>query len=213
MSEKSMQEAFEKYLDELKQIAREEGYDSLDEQFTERLRARYFGLDVVIGQTARVTLREMKMTDLEAFYAFEDALEEPVLQAFLKESKEASEEHLKAYLETMYPLYDYGMWTVEKQNTGEIIGLCGLGRMECQEAECTDLGYYICPKWRNQGIATECVEFVLDYAKNYLEFSEVYAIIKEENRISAGILRRFSFEYMSRMGENIVYCKKLADKE
>ena len=213
MTEKKTLEAFEKYLEELKTIAREEGYDSLDEQFVERLRARYFGQDVVIGKTARVTLREMKMTDLEAFYAFEDAMVEPVLQAFLKESKEASEEHLKAYLENMYPLYDYGMWTVVERQSGEIIGLCGLGRMDCQGAECTDLGYYICPKWRNQGIATECVEFVLDYAKNYLEFSEVYAIIKEENRISAGILRRFCFEYVSRMGKTIVYCKKLADKE
>ena len=213
MIEKSMQEAFERYLDELKQIAREEGYDSLDEQFVERLRARYLGQEVVIGQTARVTLREMEMTDLEAFYAFEGALEEPVLQAFLKESEEASREHLKAYLETMYPMYDYGMWTVVERESGEIIGLCGLGRMDCQGAECTDLGYYICPKWRNRGLATECVEFVLDYAKNYLEFSEVYAIIKEENRISAGILRRFCFEYVGREGENIVYCKKLADKE
>ena len=63
MTEKKTLEAFEKYLEELKTIAREEGYDTLDEQFVERLRARYFGQDVVIGQTARVTLREMKMTD------------------------------------------------------------------------------------------------------------------------------------------------------
>jgi RimJ/RimL family protein N-acetyltransferase len=213
MSEKNKQEAFEKYLEDLKKIAAEEGYDSLDEQFVKRLESRYFGRDVIIGQTVRTTLREMQMADLEAFYAFEGALEEPVLQSFLKGTKEASKEHLKAYIENMYPMYDYGMWTVVEKESGEIIGLCGLGHIRCQEAECTDLGYYICPKWRNRGIAGECIEFVLDYAKNYLEFSEVYAIIKEENRISAGILRRFRFEYVSRTGDQMIYRKDLTDKE
>ena len=35
----------------------------------------------------------------------------------------------------------------------------------------------------------------LDYVKNYLEFPCIYAIIKEENRISKGVLRKFGFEY------------------
>ena len=122
MSEKNKQEAFEKYLKDLKRIAAEEGYDSLDEQFVKRLESRYFGRDVIVGQTARTILREIQMTDLEAFYAFEEALEEPVLQSFLKGTKEASEEHLKAYIETMYPMYDYGMWTVVEKESGEIIG-------------------------------------------------------------------------------------------
>lgn len=203
---------FEKYLETIKRCAAEEGYDSLDETFIKHLKCRFWGQDVVIGETARVILREMKLSDLEAFYAFEDADTEPVLRAFIKEGEEESKAHLQAYIEHMYPLFDFGMWTVTEKKSGEIIGICGLGRTNCQGAECTDLGYYICPKWRNRGFASECIEFVLDYAKNYLEFPLIYAIIKKENRISEGILRKFGFECLKMCeeseGDQLIYQKK-----
>ena len=185
------------YLEEIKKIAKEEGYESLDEIYVEHLRERFLGKDVIIGKTDRLILREIKESDLAAFYGFEDANEEAVLHTFLKETKEESLENIKAYIGNMYPMYDYGIWTVQKKDTGEIIGLCGLGQNDVNGEYCIDLGYYICPKCRNLGYASECIEFVLDYVKNYLEFSVVYAIIKEENRISKGILRKFGFEFVN----------------
>jgi len=202
---------FENYLNVIKQAALEEGFDSLDETYTEHLRARFFEEDVIIGTSSRIILRELKMADLEALYEFEDAANEPVLKAFIKESKDASRGHLGAYIQNMYPLYDYGIWAVEERKNGKLIGLCGLGQTEVKGEICTDLGYYICPKWRNQGIAAECVEIVLDYAKNYLEFTRVYAIIKEENRISKGILRKFGFEYRYKDEGVLVFQKNLTE--
>lgn len=187
---------FLEYLNKIEQMAAEEGYDSLDATYVKHLEARYFGREVVIGRTERITLREMKVSDLEAFYGFADAWSEPVLQAFIKANREESASHLKAYIENMYPMYDHGIWTVERNDSKEIIGICGIGIREFSGAECTDLGYYICPKWRKCGFATECVEIVLDYAKNYLEFEHIYAIIKEENRISREVLRKFGFTYV-----------------
>ena len=186
---------FLKYLEKIEKIAKEEGFEYLDETYKEHLRARYFEENVVIGRSERVLLREMKMSDLEAFYSFSNAGDEPVLQAFLKETYAESENNLKAYIENMYPMYDYGIWVVESIDDGEVIGLCGLGQAEVKGEFCTDLGYYICPKWRKRRFAYESIEIVLDYVKNYLEFPCIYAIIKEENRISKGILRKFGFEY------------------
>lgn len=206
---------FEQYLCEIKKIAEEEGYTSLDETYVEHLKSRYFGESVIIGERDRIILRELKLTDVDGFYEFEDANTEEVLRSFVKESKEASEMHLKAYVQNMYPLYDYGIWAVELKNTKELIGLCGLGQTEIKGEYFTDLGYYICPKWRNQGIAGECVEIVLDYAKNYLEFPCIYAIIKEENRISKGILRKFGFQFTESWekpeGKICVYRKDLLE--
>lgn len=186
---------FLEYLEKIEKIAKEEGFEYLDETYKAHLRARYFEENVVIGRSERVLLREMKMSDLEAFYSFSDAGDEPVLQAFLKETYAESEKNLKAYIENMYPMYDYGIWVVESIDDGEVIGLCGLGQAEVKGEFCTDLGYYICPKWRKRRFAYESIEIVLDYVKNYLEFPCIYAIIKEENRISKGILRKFGFEY------------------
>ena len=210
--EKETIQDFDAYVAVLKKMAAEEGCDSLDETFVEHLRCRYFGQDVMIGETARVVLREMRMSDLEAFYGFEDAVTEPVLQSFIKESWEESKVHLQAYIAQMYPFYDYGMWTVVEKEKGKIIGICGLGQSDLKETECPDLGYYICPKWRNQGIASECIEIVLDYAENYLGIPAVCAVIKEENRISERILCKFGFGLLGRIervGERLlIYQKK-----
>ena len=209
------EQEFIEYLVKIEELAREEGYDSLDETYVAHLRARYFGEDVIIGKNDRIVLREMKMKDLEAFYSFSDAGEESVLQAFIKSSDEESRKYLRAYIDHMYPMYDYGIWTVETRESKEVIGLCGLGQTEIRGELCTDLGYYICPKCRKQGIASECIEIVLDYAKNYLEIPLIYAIIKEENRISEGILRKFGFVY-EKQGVNkdqkvSVYKKELTE--
>jgi RimJ/RimL family protein N-acetyltransferase len=202
---------FENYLNKIKEMAAKEGYDSLDDTYVRHLKARYFNEPVVIGETDRVVLRELKILDLDGIYTFEDAAKEPVLSSFIKETRAVSKEHLESYIQNMYPLYDYGIWAVVRKSTGKIIGLCGLGQTEVNGEMCTDLGYYICPKCRNMGFAKECIEIVLDYAKNYLEFTRIYAIIKEENRISQGILREFAFEYQNRYKEHMVYQKILME--
>ena len=202
---------FESYLNNIKIMAAEEGYDSLDETYVEHLRARYFGEDVIIGRSKRVVLRELKESDLEVLCGLQDAAKEPSLEAFIKDSYEESLYALKSYITTMYPLYDYGIWAVESACDGSFLGLCGIGNREVHGQNYTDLGYYICPGHRRQGLATECVEIVLNYAKKYLEFSVIYAIIKEENRISEGILCKFDFEVIDKHENVRVYQKKLGE--
>lgn len=192
-----MKGTFEEYLKEIQRIAAEEGFEDLDATYVEHLRCRFLKEPVVIGGTQRIRLRELRLSDLETLYGFSDAFREPVLKPFIRESKEASRENLQAYISNQYPFYDYGIYAAELLENGEIIGLCGLGQAQIAGEACTDLGYYIRPEYRRQGLAKECVEIVLDYAKNYLEFPVIYAIIKEENRISEKILRRFEFDFVN----------------
>ena len=204
---------FELYLEKIKQMAAEEGYDTLDDTYVEHLKCRFFEQEVVIGRSARIILREIKMSDLEAFYGFEDAAEEMVLQIFLKETREESEDYLRAYIASMYQMFDYGIWTVERVEDRKVIGLCGLGNPTIDGEECTDLGYYICPNYRNQGFATEAIAIALDYGKNYLELPDIYAMVKKENEISKRVLRKFGFEFGREMenpdGKVFVYKKEL----
>lgn len=186
-------ENFEEYLDRIKEMAKNEGYDSLDETYVEHLRARYYGKDVVIGTGARITLRELKQSDLETVYRFEDARTEPVLKAFIKETRAESEAYLQAYIQQMYPLYDYGIWAVELSETGTVIGLCGFGQLEISGEEYTDLGYYISPEYRGKGLASEGIQIALKYAEEYLELSEIYAKVEKYNQRSKRLLQKFDF--------------------
>lgn len=205
------------YLKQIEEIAREEGWDSLDEIYVEHLRCRFFGQDVVIAESEKVCLREIKETDLEAFYGFSDAETEPVLKAFLKETREESQIYLQDYITHMYPMFDYGIWAAERMSDGKIIGLCGLGRVAIDGMECTDLGYYICPECRNQGFASECIEMALDYAKNYLEIPRIYAVIGEENLISGKLLHKFGFQCRKSYEESgeklLIFQKKLSNSK
>ena len=189
---------FLEYLNTIKQMAAEEGYDSLDETYVSHVRARFFGEDVVAARSGRILLREMKMSDLEAFYGFSDAEREPVLKAFLKETKQETVEHLKSYIDTFYPLNDYGFWSILDVEHGEIIGICGLGQAELENEDdtqtvVTDIGYYIRPESRRQGYAMEAVSLALEYARDYLELSEVYALVEAGNVTSENLLKKAGF--------------------
>lgn len=199
---------FEEYLECIRKIAKAEGYDSLNEIYMEHLRARYYGEDVIIGKGRRILLRELKLSDLETIYKFEETEAEPVLKAFIKETKEESRENLKAYITYMYPMYEYGIWAVELLDTKEVIGLCGLGHFLEKQEEAVDLGYYICPKFRKKGYASEGIEIVLEYTGNYLELPIIYATASAENRISRKILKKFGFSLMGEETFQRVLCEK-----
>lgn len=186
---------FKDYIENILRMAQNEGWECLDETYVEHLRCRFFSEEVVIGKSERIMLRELQMSDLEAFYTFEKAEGDAVLGEFLQPSYEETREYLASYRRYMYPMYDYGMWAVVKMQTGEVIGICGLDHPKENMTDCVELGYYICPECRRQGFAAESIEIVLDYAKNYLEIPFICAIIKEENRISKKVLEKFGFTF------------------
>lgn len=185
---------FECYLESIRQAAFAEGFDSLDETFVRHLKERFWGEDVVVCCAERFVLREMKMSDLEKLYCFPDAESERVLAVFLRENRQAAKEFLKNYIASMYPMYDFGIWAVEKRSSKALIGLCGLGLQRIHGEDWVDLGYYIAPSFRKQGYASEAVALAIDYAKNYLQLDRICAIVREDNIISVKVLEKTGFE-------------------
>ncbi|MGN0335110.1 MAG: GNAT family N-acetyltransferase [Lachnospiraceae bacterium] len=185
---------YKNYLDNIKNYAAEEGCAELDPIFEEHLRCRFFGEEVLIAESDRILLREMKISDADFFLAFSDAWTEEVLCPFIKNTPEETKEYLRSYIDTMYPLYDYGMWSVVLKDTGTVIGICGLGTYCSAEAVFTDLGYYICPEFRRKGFAQESAALTLQYAADYLKLPEIYAVIRNENEKSAAFAEKIGFE-------------------
>lgn len=190
------EEEYLQYIGEIKESAHRLGFASLDEDFEQHLRCRFFGEDVVIGRSERLFLRELKPIDLDEMYRFTDAGTEPVLEAFLLESREQSEHFLENYIESMYPFYEYGIWAVVGDG-GELIGLCGLGNPQIRGEQCVDLGYYIRPKYRNQGYASEAARLAVSYAEDYLELPCLYAVVKTDNPVSVRLLCGLGFADIS----------------
>ena len=234
--EKKSQKDFIKYLSAIQQMAAQEGFNSLYETYVEHLRARFFGEAVIIGEARRVILREIKESDLEALYEFEGASLETILEAFLKESYEASKSYLQAYIDHMYPMYDYGIWAVELKETGEMIGdLFDLSQPEssyfdyhfilpqkmfvndCFEANKTKIlkqyrfpeepGMRFVPEaWMFDQIGVEYKLLLTNEVFRYVEYLEDG--ITKDNNFKQKNARGFLYHYISRI-ENVLPKKKL----
>ncbi len=142
-------------------------------------------------KTKRCVLREMTVEDLDSFYAI---YSEPSITEFLEplfEDRADEEAYTRDYIEKVYGLMGFGVWTVLDRATGQVIGRAGFSiRNGFDNAE---LGFLIGVPWQGQGYATEICKALLAYAKNVLEFPQVQAFVKKENEISIHLLTNLGF--------------------
>lgn len=118
------------------------------------------------------------------------------------EDYEKEKEKLRAYIESRYPFYGYGMWTVTDRQTGKVIGRAGLEEREIDGVEYTEIGYMLHHLYRRNGIGTKLCESILEYAKTTLYIEEIHAFTHEENMVSKHLLEKLGFEF----------CGKVPDK-
>ena len=106
---------------------------------------------------------------------------------------ETGEEEAKAYIRSMYGLYQCGMWVVLEKESGRIIGRAGFGIADyLPEAE-LDLGYLIDTPYRRQGYGEEACRAALDYGRDWLELPEISAYAEAENTASCHLLEKLGF--------------------
>ena len=141
-----------------------------------------------ILRTERLTLREMCEDDLgaltailgdaETMYAYEHAF---------------CAAEIRAWLDNQYRRYredGFGLWAVELEATGSMIGQCGLTVQNCGGKEVIEVGYLFARAfWRN-GYATEAARACRDLAFDKFGADEVFAIVRDSNFASQDVARR-----------------------
>lgn len=145
----------------------------------------------MITQTARLTLRELQLTD--AAFALRLYNEPSFLQHIGDKAVRTiaeAEKNLQQGAIASYAEHGYGMWLVENQQ-GQAIGLCGLIKRNFL-AE-TDLGYAYLPEYFGQGYAYEAARAVLAYAAEHTALNTVVAIVSPANLASKSLLQKLGF--------------------
>ncbi len=147
-------------------------------------------------ETDRLRIRESSGRDFSRIYSMMlsencGGPEDPVS---LDEDEEL--EKYLAYIHTVYQVFGFGLWTVERKDTGEIIGRCGLQPIADENSPLgrIELGYLIDRPFRGRGYAFEACRAILDFAFDKLDLDEVYAVIDEENEASKQLARKLGFE-------------------
>jgi RimJ/RimL family protein N-acetyltransferase len=145
----------------------------------------------MITQTARLTLRELQLTD--AAFALRLYNDPSFLQHIGDKgvrTVEDAEKNLQQGAIASYAQHGYGMWLVENQQ-GQSIGMCGLIKRDFLTE--TDLGYAYLPEFVGQGYAYEAATAVLAYAAQHTALKTLVAIVSPDNLASKSLLEKLGF--------------------
>ena len=83
----------------------------------------------------------------------------------------------------------YFHWVIEWNETCELIGTINLGSVE-ESCLMADTSYMLSPKYWGQGIMTEVLQAILNYAFNEIELNRVQADVFDGNIASEHVLKK-----------------------
>lgn len=153
---------------------------------------RYAGEPWEILRTDRLLVRETTLEDVDIFYRL---YEDPSMTRFMEglfEDPEDEKRYQRDYIEKVYGLMGFGVWTLERLEDGAVIGRAGYSvRNGFDEAE---LGFLVGKEYQRQGYAFEACRAILDYGRDILGFDKVQTLVKEGNSVSIHMCQRLGFE-------------------
>lgn len=124
-------------------------------------------------QTTRLTIRPYTLDDLDALDAF---LSDAETLSFWprpytrEETRGSVERNMKSSAEN-----GFGRWAVVLKESGLVIGLCGIVRMETNGHEVNDLGYIFHRDYWGKGYATEAAQAMLKYGFEVFKLDTITA--------------------------------------
>ena len=158
-------------------------------------------------KTDRLYLREIRREDYEALcrmlkdeevmYAYEHAFDD-------KEAREWLELQLNRYEND-----GFGLWAVVLEETGEVIGQCGLTMQDLNGEQVLEVGYLLAKDFWHKGYATEAAIACKKYAFDILGAKEVYSIIRDNNIASQNVAKRNKMTVAGKCVKNYYnkYCR------
>jgi ribosomal-protein-alanine N-acetyltransferase len=113
------------------------------------------------------------------------------------QTKEWAYQWLQRYIAD-YEKYGYGPYAIIEQNTGKMIGYCGLFYFpDINGKEEVEIGYRLAQSTWGQGYATEAARAVKDFAWNTLNLSRLVALIDPANIASIHVAKKLGMQYES----------------
>lgn len=141
-------------------------------------------------QTDRLILRPFTEDDAPAYHALVSDLD--VLR-FTGETPVASIADTLAILRTRplrdYAVHGFGRMACVHQQSGELIGFCGLKRLEMFGNE-VDIGYRFVRRYWGLGLASESAEALYAQGKNELKLARIIGLVMPENSASVRVLEK-----------------------
>ena len=151
---------------------------------------------MIVATTDRLILRSWREGDSDRFYA---VMNTPEVMAHLGGVQDRGEwEAAKARLDGYQRDHGHTFWIVERRDDGELLGFCGLKRVNNDGAPNPgehEIGWRLRESAWGQGIAKEAAIVTLDLAFSRFEAPSVVALTFAGNRASWGLMERLGMTY------------------
>ena len=148
-----------------------------------------------VAETERLRLREWDDEDEVRFY---EVMNRPEVMKHLG-GLQLPEEWRVAYMRVRACQAEFGhaFWIVEARATGDILGFCGIKRVNSPGSNMTgqhEIGWRLRPEAWGKGIAKEAAIASLDLAFGRFEAPHVIALTVAQNEASWGLMHRLGMK-------------------
>lgn len=140
-------------------------------------------------KTERLVLRKMKLSDYQDMYEY---ARQSVVTKYLLWDEHPSSDHSYNYLSGIEECYRSGEfydWAVTVADSGKMIGTCGFTSFDFEHGR-AEIGYVLNPSYWGQGIATEAVSAVIEFAFCELNANRVEAHFIKGNNASLRVTEK-----------------------
>lgn len=161
-----------------------ESFDGLNTSFFFQVYNRFHGKPITIASTERLWIRELATEDIPTLCTI---YQDPDIRRFITDIEDCIEDEIarqKAYIDTVYRFYGYGLWGIFHKKSGSFIGRCGIENHKIAGKEEIMLSYLLDRKYWGQGYALEACKGALHYAREELDIQRIIAVIDCENKRS-----------------------------
>jgi ribosomal-protein-alanine N-acetyltransferase len=149
----------------------------------------------VVTRTARLLLRRFTPADAGAMYRIYGDAEVMRFMGPPPASVADEAANLRAHVAKYYERQGFGLWGVVREDTGELIGRCGLLRSEIGGRMETEVSYLLARGHWGHGYAAEAAGAVLAYGFHVLAMPRIVAVIDPGNHASRRVAERIGMTY------------------
>lgn len=149
----------------------------------------------IILQTPRVVVREFTMQDVPEFAQI--LADKDVMRFSLSGpiSYEQTLDRVKSYIDH-YRRYGFGRWALILKERQKLIGYCGITKTPPIDDEIFyEIGYRLDQSVWGQGLATEVVSAIKNYAVNTLKIPLIVAVVEPENTASIKVIEKIGMKF------------------
>lgn len=162
----------------------------------------------LIIETKLLRIRNLKATDLAAFYFYRANPDVTKYQGFDVYTMEEAKEFIQGQCSKEFgKAGEWVQYGIENRMTGELIGDCAIKLHQC-DIRIAAIGITVSHTQQKKGYAKESVTALLNFLFGIKDFHRVTATVDTENTASIQLLKSVGFKQEGHFIENIHFKRK-----